>query len=199
MNISQGIGYETGRAILRRVAWGAAMLVALVGAGFVFCGCGRQAEQKAVAASHSGAPSTQAEAASSIALGSVAETPAREPNSASLAAASVDSLSPEVAATVLDPVVYPGGSVEVTAEASADVEAVTLTDGRGIRTPFAYDSEKDEWRVAYRVPMRTASEHPALSVTAKNAAGRWSRVWVFLNVEKKGAATAAEPDTSARP
>jgi hypothetical protein len=126
-------------------------------------------------------------------------TPAREPNSASLEAASVDSLAPEVAAAIVDPLVVPGGSIEVTAQASSDVEAVTLTDDRGGRYPFAYDSEKDEWRVAYRVPMRIASERPALSVTAKNAAGRWSRVWLFLDVEKKEAATVAEPDTSARP
>jgi hypothetical protein len=111
----------------------------------------------------------------------------------------VDSLAPAVAATILDPLVVPGGSIEVTAQASADVEAVTLADDRGTRYPFAYDSEKDEWRVAYRVPIRIKAERPALSVTAKNAAGRWSRVWVFLDVEKQETATTAEPDTSARP
>jgi len=38
------------------------------------------------------------------------------------------------------------------------------------------------WRAYYRIPMSGKSEHPALSVTAKNGANRWRRVWVFFTV-----------------
>jgi hypothetical protein len=112
-----------------------------------------------------------------------------------LATSSADSLPPDVAVTVADTLVYPGGSVEITAAASSDVVGVTLWDGVGRKQPFVYDEETDTWKVFYRVPMKASTDRVALSVTARNAPQRWRRVWLFLNVQHEAAAV--QPDSSA--
>ena len=99
--------------------------------------------------------------------------------------ASADSLPPEVAATVLDSLVIPGGAVEITAQTSPDAMELTLWDGLGKKQPFVYDEPGKVWRAFYRVPLKS-TERVGLSVTARNDGGRWRRVWVFLNVDRGG-------------
>ncbi len=88
--------------------------------------------------------------------------------------------SPDVVADIVDTLVTPGSVVEITAEGSSDITAVALQDGLGRRQAFAYDTDARVWRVSYRVPMRIPGERMGLSVTARNDAGRWHRVWVFV-------------------
>lgn len=179
--------------LMRRAGWGAVMLVVLIVAGVCAGGCGNRATERsastpapepAVASGSSGGGQVAASAAS---------VPVREANSEALAAASVDSLPPDVAATVTETQVFAGASVEITAQGSPDVVGVTLGDRSGGHSPFAYDSSADLWRVAYRVPVKPGADRVALSVTARNASGRWRRVWVFLNIEREAAATDTLP------
>jgi len=94
-----------------------------------------------------------------------------------------DSLPPDVTAFAPDSLVVPGGVVEITAQASTDVTAMTLTDRLGQKHPFTYDPEAKAWRVYYRVPIQTNTEQLGLSITATNGANRWKRVWVFLKTQ----------------
>ena len=98
-------------------------------------------------------------------------------------ATSPDSLPPEVAAHAAVTTVTPGHVVQISAEGSADVREVVLTDDLGQKRPFAYDAATQDWRVFYRVPMKSP-ERLALSVTAKNGSQRWRRVWLFLDVRE---------------
>lgn len=173
---------DSGR-LLRRAGWGAATLVALIAAGVCAGGCGDRSSGRSAAQAPQPAVVTPTSGGDVVAAGATG-LPSREPGSEALAAASVDSLAPDVAATLSEERVSAGTSVEITAQGSPDVVGVTLGDGSGGRAPFAYDASADLWRVAYRVPVRPGSERLALSVTARNAAGRWRRVWVFLNVEQ---------------
>lgn len=186
--------------LMRRAGWGATTLAVLILAGVCAGGCGNrttersaatQAPEPAVASGPSASGSGGGVAASAASMTSLAR--GREANSEALAAASVDSLPPDVAATVIETQVSAGASVEVTAQSSPDVVGVTLGDRSGGHSPFAYDSSADLWRVAYRVPVKPGTDRLALSVTARNASGRWRRVWVFLNVEREAAATDTLP------
>ncbi len=94
--------------------------------------------------------------------------------------ASSDSLAPEVEVEVADTKVDPGAAVEISALASPDVREVILSDGRGKTTSFAYDLQAKAWKAFYRVPMKMTGDRLGLSVTAKNGANRWHRVWLFL-------------------
>jgi hypothetical protein len=114
-----------------------------------------------------------------------------------IAAVSADSLPPDVAASVVDTLVYPGGSVEITAAGSPDVVSVTLSDGAGGKHPFAYDANSDTWKVFYRVPMKASTDRVALSVMARNATQRWRRVWLFLTVQRE--TRGGQADSSATP
>ena len=177
---------------LVRAAWGAATLLILLAAGFIAFGCGQQSDDR-ISSTQEPAPAVvaaQAHSGSAVlpAGAGGSATPTREPNSEALAAVSADSLSPDVAASVSESPVTPGTAIEITAQGSPDVVAVTLVDDLGSTQGFAYDSNADLWRAAYRVPVKIKSEHPALSVTARNASGRWRRVWVFLDVAGKNAA-----------
>jgi len=176
---------EGGRTLLERVICGAVVMGLLVAAGLLAGGCGRQNEDRAASAPHS----TQAVAASQSGVQPVdtraAGMPAGEADGVAPTSVSADSLPPDVAASVLEGRVLPGSTVEITAEGSPDVVAVTLGDRTGGRQLFAFDASSGLWRVAYRVPVRTAGERIALSVTARNASGRWRRVWTFLSVESK--------------
>jgi len=102
-------------------------------------------------------------------------------------------LPPEVVVSVPDSLAVPGSIVEITAEGSADVTAITLSDGRGQTRPFTYDTTANVWRASYRVPLRSATERLGLSATATNGGNRWKRVWIFLNVLPKQ--TTAETDS----
>jgi len=105
-----------------------------------------------------------------------------------------DALPPDVAASVTETIATPGGVVEILAEGSPDVTAVTLTDAVGKKYPFTYQAATDRWRVLYRIPIRNKTEQLGLSVTAANGANRWKRVWVFVDIGK-GDECAAEADS----
>ena len=186
---------DQGHELLVRMAWGAATLLILLAAGFLAFGCGQSSDGRvssatgsapaAVAAQSQGGPTGGPTALLASEAGSTKSE--REPNSDALAAVSADSLPPDVAASVSETAVLPGAAIEITAQGSPDVVGVTLGDDSGKLQAFAYDSNADLWRAAYRVPVM-AADRPALSVTARNSAGRWRRVWVFLDVASKTAA-----------
>lgn len=94
--------------------------------------------------------------------------------------------APDLDATVTQSVVLPGDSVEVIARATPDAVTVTLWDGYQDRQPFTYDAATNLWRAVYRVPLRASWDRLGLSVTARNDANRWGRVWVFLNMKEEG-------------
>jgi hypothetical protein len=109
-------------------------------------------------------------------------------------AASPDVVPPDVSASAADTLVSRGGIVEVTAQGSPDVEEVVLWDGIGKKQPLAYDMQAKVWRAFYRVPVSAQIQRVALSVTARNAAHKWRRVWIFLSLETEH--VSAEPDSS---
>jgi hypothetical protein len=98
---------------------------------------------------------------------------------------SADSLPPDIVTSVSETVVEPGTAIEITAEGSADVREVILSDGIGRTQSFVYDLEAKSWRTFYRVPMRVQGERLGLSVTAKNDGNRWRRVWLFLDIQRE--------------
>ena len=171
--------------LMIRAAWGAAVLLMVLAAGFLALGCGPQKNDRVSTVPEPATAVGGQSQSGTTALPASTSGPAkvtREPNSEELAAASVDSLSPDVAASASDTPVVPGTAIEITAEGSPDVVAITLGDDSGSKQAFAYDSSADLWRAAYRVPVKIKTARPALSVTARNASGRWRRVWVFLNI-----------------
>ncbi|MEK7315272.1 MAG: hypothetical protein AAB011_03760 [Candidatus Eisenbacteria bacterium] len=172
----------------------------------VALGCGR--EGKSVSASNSSAsgaavaatpvstPSPSDGATKTALLSGAAEfegdTSQGEASGEAPAADGDGGLPPEVALSVPDSLAVPGSIVEITAEGSADVTGITLSDGRGQTRPFVHDAEANVWRVSYRVPLRSATERLGLSATATNGGNRWKRVWVFLNVLPKQTTVAAD-------
>ena len=119
-------------------------------------------------------------------VATVASTPAESPvREEPETIASADSLAPEIALEVESRQVRPGEAVEVSALGSPDVNEVTLQDGMGRSTSFAYALQAKAWRGFYRVLMKLA-----LSVTAKNDARRWRRVWLLLEVRNDPLSTA---------
>ena len=98
---------------------------------------------------------------------------------------------PEVAASIGDTLGTLGGVVEITAEASDDVVEVVLKDDLGRKQPLSYDADHKVWKTSYRVPMRLSSDRLGLSVTARNDAHQWRRVWLFLEVQGAQNATSS--------
>jgi len=107
-------------------------------------------------------------------------------------ATQVDALPPDVAASVTETIATRGGIVEILAEGSPDVTSVTLTDAIGKTYPFIYQPATDRWRVLYRVPLRAKTEQLGLGVTATNAANRYKRVWVFVDLGQDQCAAEAD-------
>lgn len=90
---------------------------------------------------------------------------------------------PDAVVAVSDTFVTAGQPVEVTAEGTADVTEMALSDGRGDALPMVRDSSGNVWRVNYRVPLRPKTDRLGLAVTAKNESNRWRRVWLFLQID----------------
>jgi len=157
------------------------MLVAIA-AGMVAVGCGSEKIEQASAGSTS-TPAVTAQSSEPVLPAPSAEV---APQGESTTSTPPDGPAPEVAVSVSDTLVVPGGVVELIANASEDVVEVSLKDDLGRKQPFAYDAERKSWRTSYRVPMRMPSERLALSVTARNDSHRWHRVWVFLGVRPEG-------------
>ena len=104
-------------------------------------------------------------------------------------------LPPDLSVSVPDTSVGPGQAVEFSVEATGDVTQIAVSDGSGDPLPMVLDEETGEWKVQYRVPLKPRHERIGLSVTARNDANRWRRVWVFLHVTPDEAAS-AEADES---
>ena len=157
--------------------------MAAIAAAMLVVGCGQQKIEQASASSSSEGTAVVAQASAPVLPAATGES---SPPAESLDTSVAEMPSPEVAASVSDTLVTPGGVVEITAEASEDAVELQLQDDLGRKQPFAYDGERKLWRTTYRVPMRLDSERLALSVTARNDAHRWRRVWVFLGVKHEG-------------
>ncbi|MFI5372262.1 MAG: hypothetical protein ACHQ52_11955 [Candidatus Eisenbacteria bacterium] len=95
-----------------------------------------------------------------------------------------DGMSPDLSFTVADTLVSPGEAIEIAVQATPDVRTVTLADGSGSPEAFVHDDTTDVWRVGYRVPLKPRQDRLGLSITARTAADRWRRVWVFLRIQK---------------
>lgn len=105
---------------------------------------------------------------------------------------SADSLPPDLSVSAPDSLLMPGVAVEIIARGTPDVIEVSLWDGIGKKQPMTYDSEGKVWKAFYRVPLRFSAERVALSVTAKNGANKWRRVWVNLQIQ--GERTESKPE-----
>lgn len=162
-------------------------------------GCGTQgtADQQAVARveAESHGP-TQGPVASAAA----AEVPVAPGGTVSDPKSSeLESVPPDVEVTQSDTLVTPGQSVEILVRATSDVTRIALSDGIHDAQPFVRDADTKYWRVTYRVPLRPRQERWGLSVTAKNEAGRWCRVWLFLHAPVEIPASGAPADSAAVP
>jgi hypothetical protein len=183
----------TARELLSRMGlWGVFVLAAVtlgsIGAAFLFAGCGSNDTSTQVAQQQ-----TSAIDVSGASVMPASAPPASSSNESDRYVTSADSLPPEVAVTVSESTVVPGGVIEITAESSPDAVEVTLSDGIGKQQPLAYDDAGKVWRGFYRVPLRTSSERLGLSVVAKNGAHRWHRVWTFLTIDRE---EPCSPDSS---
>ena len=101
------------------------------------------------------------------------------------------SLPPEIALGEVDTLVTPGQPVHVTVYGTPDVTEISMFDGVNDRQALVHDSAQDTWSVDYRVPLRSRSDRIGLSLTARNSANRWRRVWVFLKVGTPSTASTA--------
>jgi hypothetical protein len=191
--------YDEKQKEAQRREWRTMLLLALEGLGlivaafaisFIAGGCGQQKERVAATAPATSGQNTTVATAAAVAP----SIPTREPQEND-PVVDVDSLPPEVSASVQDSVVTPGAAVEITAEASIDASELVLWDGIGKRQSFVYDLKGKLWRTYYRVPMKSANR-VALSVTAKAQGGRWRRVWVFLDVQRPSEVVEPEPSPS---
>jgi hypothetical protein len=102
-------------------------------------------------------------------------------------------------AAVSDTFVTAGEPVVVSVEGTPDITEMALSDGRGDALPMVKDTTSNCWRVGYRVPLRPKQDRIGLSITAKNEQHRWSRVWLFLQVDdgKQSVETpSASPDSN---
>jgi hypothetical protein len=179
------------------------LLLAAATVAFLAIGCGEQkskttmqrAEANGVTSGVMETPN-QAIPAVATAEGTTAEgaTTGSETTTpqAEAGATQVDALPPDVAASVTEAIATRGGIVEILAEGSPDVTSVTLTDAIGKTYPFIYQPATDRWRVLYRVPLRAKTEQLGLGVTATNAANRYKRVWVFVDLGQDQCAAEAD-------
>jgi hypothetical protein len=176
---------------------GGALLLAGLALAALSAGCGHRespvGDQASTPASTVTAQTASVEPEGSGA-GSTASSLPSEGDVSDQYAASPDVVPPDVSASAADTLVSRGGIVEVTAQGSPDVEEVVLWDGIGKKQPLAYDMQAKVWRAFYRVPVSAQIQRVALSVTARNAAHKWRRVWIFLSLETEH--VSAEPDSS---
>lgn len=181
------------RGLSGGLALGTTLLAAGLAIAFLAFGCGKEESGTVATGAAASAPTrvarnAAATPASAPTAGVAETTPQADETSVQglrMGTVSGDSLPPEVIASTSVEHAAPGAIVEITAEGSADVTAMTLTDGRGRTQPFTFDEASGVWRTLYRAPLQTAGDRVGLSVTAKNAANRWRRVWIFLNVGRE--------------
>lgn len=145
---------------------------------------------EAVASTAMAGQTPQAETGGETVSGGVMETPSDGEHTARSAA----SEPPDVIASIADSLIVPGGIVEVTAQASPDVVAVTLTDGISKPKAMSYDPATSVWRTSYRIPLRAATERVGISITATNPQRQWRRVWIFT--KSQAVQVAADSDAT---
>ena len=152
------------------------MAIATIALMVSVAGCGGNSGSKA--SQNASQPVAQAQA------GTLSEMQGGEAHAEPTAqvADTVGGLPPEVSASVTGTAAKPGDVIEITALGSPDVTGMFLTDGLRRAQPFSYDMDGKLWRTSYRLPLEPMSDHLGFSVTARNEAGRWRRVWVFVNV-----------------
>ena len=181
---------ETRQRLIRRCAWGGALLAAGVGVAVVFMACGSNDPGTAAAEKHS----IESQAAPAAYPSPAPEAAPTSPKPLQVSSVARDSLPPAVRAYPKYATVSPGGVIEVEAEGSPDVSEMVLDDGYGHKQAFTRDAATGMWRVYYRAPMR--SVRLGLAVTAKNGVERWRRVWVFVTVEPEPATPPADSTAS---
>lgn len=167
------------------------LFVAAVAAGVALSGCG----------SNSGSTGHVSDNAPAVVTGDVATaqvasvTPAPPPAGSGLSAqdqAVREGLPPDLTVSVGDTLAAPGQAVEFTVVGTDDVREVALSDGRDEPLPFVRDAGTNVWRAQYRMPLRPRHDRLGVSVTARNDAQRWRRVWVFLSVNHGDSTNAVE-------
>jgi hypothetical protein len=139
----------------------------------------------------SGAPTTEAPRSGSDGVLAVAshgsETASLDGTPGSQAGSEVtdqgETLAPDVVVSAADTLVTPGQPLEIAARGTSDIVTLVLWDGINDKQAFTYDTATKLWRIDYRVPLQPGAQRIGLSVTARNAANRWRRVWLFLNVQ----------------
>ena len=156
------------------------LLVAVLASVLVLAGCGAQSDQSAQNTQAPAAePSSQAVTAS-VTTPAPASVPASTPTA--LTSAAPETAAPDIVASVVDTTVTPGEAIEISVHGTPDVSEMALADGLNDPQPLVYDASTNLWRVNYRVPLRPKQDRIGLSVTARNSATHWRRVWIFLHV-----------------
>jgi hypothetical protein len=169
-----------------------AIVLASIVAALLAAGCGKHVDVEATGEGASIQPAGFEPAGETThAVSDSAEAfigPPYEPRGA----VSADSLPPDISVSAPDTPVIPGNPVEIIAHGTPDVAQVVLWDGIGQKQLMTFDSEGKVWRVFYRVPLRASRDRLELSVTAKNGANKWRRVWVSLIIQRE--VTEAKPE-----
>lgn len=165
------------------------MSFAVAAATLLLSGCGGEKKSEPVA--EASRPAT----VESV-MPAVASAPAGQVQNAALSQGSTANgldgiLPPEIALGEIDTLVTPGQPVHLTVYGTPDVTEISMFDGLNDRQALVHDTEHDTWSVDYRVPLRSKSDRVGLSLTAKNGANRWRRVWVFLKVGSPATASTA--------
>ncbi len=165
-------------------AWVGATAIALVATCMLLQGCGGGGTHHAATASPvNDSPATAtAVVASNVPVepaGGIETTQPLDGESVSDPGA----VPPDMVVAVSDTIVTAGQAVQVSVEGTTDITEMALSDGRGDAIPMMRDSSSQVWRVGYRVPLRPGTDRLGLSVTAKNDAQRWRRVWLFLQID----------------
>ncbi len=171
------------------------LFLAAVAAGVVLAGCGssgggsgasEQVSDNAPAVVTNETPATQ------VASVTPAQPPAPAQGLTAQDLAVHEGLPPDLTVSVADTLVAPGEAVEFTVTGTDDVSEIALSDGRDDPMPFVHEAGTNVWHATYRMPLEPRHDRLGLSVTARNEANRWRRVWVFLSVDRGDPAKAAE-------
>jgi hypothetical protein len=159
-----------------RVALGGAAAIATIALMVSVAGCGKRGGTSQSA--NASQPVAQAQA------GTLSDLHAGEPQveNTPQEGDTARAPAPDVEASLGSLVAKPGEEIQITAVGSPDVTGMFLTDDLKHAQPFSYDADAKLWSTTYRLPLKPMSDHLAFSVTARNQAGRWRRVWVFVNV-----------------
>jgi len=171
------------------------LFLAAVAAGVVLSGCGgsgsrsgasEQVSDNAPAVVTNETPTTQ------VASVTPAQPPAPAQGLTAQDLAVREGLPPDMTVSVDDTLVAPGEAVEFTVTGTDDVSEIALSDGRDDPMPFVHEAGTSVWHATYRMPLKPRHDRLGVSVTARNEANRWRRVWVFLSVDRGDSVKAAE-------